>query len=206
MQSCIYSVFLFDLHWMVSCSRHSGELKIGQIVPSLCYATQHRATKHIKTGMQMALHPHITDCCVINALPCTSALVSVTWGCDTDRWPQRLIDQRQDEPVCVPARHGCVSGASDDVCPCSNSGRRGWVHGIHFIWMGTVRMMMINTANPPVCFVLGIRIAQRIHWSFHWGDLEWICNKTLNLFGLHRALYVSCLWCQIMFSNCWVLD
>lgn len=99
------------------------------------------------------------------------------------------------------ARHGCISGACDDVCPCSNSGRRGWIHGIHFIWMGTVRMMMINTANPPVCFVLGIRIVQRIHWSFHWGDLEGVCNKTLNLFGLHRALYVSCLWCQIMFSN-----
>lgn len=117
MHSCIYSVFLFDLHWMVSCSRHSGELKFGHIVPLLYYTTQHRTTKDIKTGMQMALQPHISIRLLCDKC---SALHICPRLCHMGLWHRSLApeaDRSASGRTCV-----CVSA----VCPSWLHLRRLW--------------------------------------------------------------------------------
>lgn len=98
--------------------------------------------------------------------------------------------------------HGYFQGVSDGlfsaVCPCSNSGRCRQVPGIHFIWIRTVRIMMINIANPPVCFALGIRIAELIHWSFPRGFGESVQQNTEFISGSTGHWTESCLWCKII--------
>lgn len=101
-------------------------------------------------------------------------------GCVSDRQPQRLIIHRQHWPVHTPsitaASQVFLMASSAAIChiPKHLRGWR-WVAQIHFIWIGTIRIMIINTTNPPVCFVLGISIAELIHWSFPrgFGERVW---------------------------------
>lgn len=53
-----------------------------------------------------------------------------------------LIDRRRDNRPSWPTCDGLFSAVW-------LRGRRGRILGIHFIWMGTLSVMMINTANPP---------------------------------------------------------
>lgn len=130
------------------------------------------------------------DCCVMNALSCTS---HVRLHSSPSHWPGlRLLAWEADPSAsaltCMNAiRHGCVWGVCDGLFSAlrlySNTGRHEQVPGIHFIWMGTIRIMMINIANPPVCFVPGIRIAELIHWSFLWRFGESVRQNTEFILG-----------------------
>lgn len=77
--------------------------------------------------------------------------------------------------------------ACDDLfsagCSYSNTESQPRVPGIHFIWMETVRIMTINTANPSVCFVPGIRCTELIHWSFPRGFGESVWQFTEFISG-----------------------
>lgn len=144
----------------------------------------------------------------MNALPCTSQALAHASphlchiGCDSDRRLHRLIHQHQRWPVRMPSimatSKALVMASSAPYCPCSDSGRRRQVPGIHFIWIGTVRIMMINIANPPVCFVLGIRIAELIHWSFPRGFGERVRQNTEFISGSTGHWAESCLLCKII--------
>lgn len=144
----------------------------------------------------------------MNALPCTSQALAHASphlchiGCDSDRRLHRLIHQHQRWPVHMPSimatSKALVMASSAPYCPCSDSGRRRQVPGIHFIWIGTVRIMMINIANPPVCFVLGIRIAELIHWSFPRGFGERVRQNTEFISGSTGHWAESCLLCKII--------
>lgn len=107
----------------------------------------------------------------------------------SDRWPQRLINQRQHWPACAPSitADSDASMMASKRCLHSKYGRPEKVPGTHFMWMGTVRIMMINIANPHVRFYPGIRMAEMIHWSFPWGSGASVTNHWVY-FGNRRGL------------------
>lgn len=90
-----------------------------------------------------------------------SLLSSVTLGVTQIIWPHRLINHHQLWPVRVSfIMAGLFSGVlvMASSVPTLHHMRHEQVPGIHFIWTETIRKMMINIANPPVCFVPSRRI------------------------------------------------
>lgn len=203
MQSCIYLIILLDLHLMVSCNRNLifKRAKIGYncAIIMLHNPTQnHNRNKGKNTNGITTPHFHET---VVWWMLCPAPLRLVHSRLPSSLshrlWLRSLAseaDQSASGLTCMYAiHHGCFWGICDGlfsaVCPYSNSGRQGWILGIHFIWMGTVRIMMINTTNPHVCIVLGIRIAELIHWSFHGGFGESVQQNTEFIWDPQGIIY-----------------
>lgn len=97
---------------------------------------------------------------------------------ETDQWPSALTCMDVIHHYCF---RGVCDGLVSAVCP--YSGTASQVPRIPFIWMETVRIIMINIANPPVCFVPGIRFAKLIHWSFLRGFGERMLQNVKFILG-----------------------
>lgn len=120
-------------------------------------------------------------------------------GCDWDHWPQRLINHHQHWPVRMPSitlLWAVCYGLFTAVCPHSNIVMHKQVPGIYYIWMETIRIMMINIVIPSVCFVPSITIVELIHWSFLRGFGEGVQQKTEYFWdtgGIYKFSVVSAL-------------
>lgn len=134
------------------------------------------------------------DCCVMNAVSCTSLAFLRTSGLISVTLTETQIIGLRGWSITISADlHGChPSQLLWKVFGTASSSLHGHVQDllgneplprIRFIWTGTIRMMMINTANPPVHFVPGIRIAKSIHWSFLWGLRESVQQNTESILG-----------------------
>lgn len=134
-------------------------------------------------------YPHPRDTCMMNALTLWLFHVRLLPSLSHSLWLRSLASETDQSPsalTCMDViHHYCFRGVCDGlfsaVCPYSSTASQ--VPRIPFIWMETVRIKMINIANPPVHFVPGIRFAKLIHWSFLRGFGESVLQNVKFILG-----------------------